>query len=95
MIILGALKYLTSAEKEKTIAYVAGEGEGKYRKGRYGPKGIEVIYQARTNSGGVEKRYSSMLEIFRVRTRATIYTSTPRVISPNEQRIMRSWSITP
>lgn len=45
-------KYLTSAEKEKTIAYVAGEGEGKDRKGRWADrKGTPAIFQARTNSG--------------------------------------------
>jgi hypothetical protein len=45
-------KYLTSAEKEKTIAYVAGEGEGKDRKGRWSDRnGTPAIFQAKTNSG--------------------------------------------
>mgnify|MGYP000035053036 FL=1 len=45
-------KYLTSAEKEKTIAYVAGEGEGSNRKGRWADRlGTPMIFQAQNNSG--------------------------------------------
>lgn len=45
-------KYLTSVEKEKTIAYVAGEGEGSNRKGRWADRlGTPMIFQAQNNSG--------------------------------------------